>query len=163
VVSDWLGPFYEKYGGLVFRRARAILREEQPAKDVTQEVFVRALGSKNDLSNQPSPVAWLYRVTTNCCLNLLRDRKRRGELEAENLSADDANVPQPEVRLTLARLLDRLPEDLREIAVYYYLDDMKQHEIAEILGVSQRTISTRLDQFRAAVQDAWAVPRREVQ
>jgi RNA polymerase sigma factor (sigma-70 family) len=157
-----LSALYARYGGLVYRRARAILRDEQLASDVTQEVFLRALTNEPEVAQLPSPVAWLYRVTTNHCLNLMRDRKRRQELMDENPPAPAEVAPQPEMRLELARILERLPEGLREIAVYYYLDDMKQDEIAEVIGVSQRTISARLDEFRAAVADAADGPREEM-
>jgi RNA polymerase sigma-70 factor (ECF subfamily) len=59
-----------------------------------------------------------------------------------------------DARPTLAALLRRIPEDLHEVAVYYYVDDMSQDEIAGLLNVARRTIGNRLDAFRAAARAA---------
>jgi len=142
---------YDLYGPLVLRRARAMLGDEQAARDAAQEVFVRVLRCFGEFRSEASPVTWLYRTTTNHCLNLLRERSRRGEtvelLEArvvEDLSLDE--------RLTLATVLARVPEHLRDIAVYYYLDQMSHDEIAALLGVSRRTVGNRLVEFHAAAR-----------
>ncbi|MEQ8984976.1 MAG: helix-turn-helix domain-containing protein, partial [Deltaproteobacteria bacterium] len=51
-------------------------------------------------------------------------------------------------RVFLREVMRRVPEDLAQVAVYYYLDQMKQSEIADLLGVSRRTIGNRLEAFR---------------
>jgi RNA polymerase sigma-70 factor (ECF subfamily) len=68
---------YARYGAMVRRRARAILGEEQSALDAMQEVFVRALSERESYRGDASPVTWLYRITTNLCLNRVRDRARQ--------------------------------------------------------------------------------------
>jgi RNA polymerase sigma-70 factor (ECF subfamily) len=52
------------------------------------------------------------------------------------------------------QLLLEVPEQLREIAVYYYVDQMDQEEIAALLGVSRRTVGNRLEEFKAAARAA---------
>ena len=148
-----LEHIYRTYGPLVLRRARAVLGEEHAAKDALQEIFMRVYESQSEFRGQSSPTTWLYRITTNHCLNLIRDRARRAELLLERgASAAPAAQDGPEVRATLAQILDRVPEDLREIGIYYYVDEMNQDEIASLLGVSRRTVGYRIEAFCAAAR-----------
>jgi len=122
-----------------------------------QEVFVRVIAAMGEFRGQSQPSTWLYRITTNLCLNRIRDSKRRRDRLAE--AADDgrepmapAPPPTPEARSTLSALLARVSEELAQVAVFYYVDDMDQAEIAAVLGVSRRTIGYRLDRFREEAQ-----------
>jgi len=144
---------FRKYGPAVLRRARALLGDEHAARDALQEVFVRVLRHGAEFRREASPMTWLYRVTTNHCLNLIRDHGRRAQLLAENAPpADEGRRLSAEERLTLAQMLARVPEELRAIAIYHYVDQMSHDEIAEIVGVSRRTIGNRLDEFRRLIQ-----------
>src|SRR6185369_13340038 len=69
---------YQRYGTFVFRRARRLLGDEQLARDVSQDVFLSILRTAD--WNPPSPVGWLCTTTTNCCLNLLRKKRRWRDL-----------------------------------------------------------------------------------
>jgi RNA polymerase sigma-70 factor (ECF subfamily) len=70
---------YQRYGSVVYRRARRLLGDEQAAKDACHEVFLRLFRSLPDL-NRASPLTWLYKVTTNHCLNVIRDEERHRKL-----------------------------------------------------------------------------------
>jgi RNA polymerase sigma-70 factor, ECF subfamily len=148
-----LEALYRQYGPLVRRRARGLLGDDFEAQDAMQEVFVRVIGAMGEFRGQSQPSTWLYRITTNLCLNRIRDTRRRRE-HLSRLAESAAQAPgdvgsSSEVRALLRRVLAQVPEDLAEIGVYYYVDEMDQAEIAEILGVSRRTIGYRLDRFRA--------------
>jgi RNA polymerase sigma-70 factor (ECF subfamily) len=144
---------YRRYGSLVLRRARSILGDEQAARDAMQEVFVRALRSMESFRGEASPATWLYRVTTNYCLNQIRDEARRRALLAEQgAPAPRAGDPSAESRMTVVEVLGLVPEELREVAIYYYVDQMNQDEIAALLGVSRRTVGNRLEAFREAAR-----------
>ncbi len=145
-----LQEIYDRYGGVVFRRARRLLGDETAAKDACQEVFLRLLDALPEFE-QTSPVTWLYKVTTNYCLNLVRDGRRRRDLLARPISSTGT----PATEVSLALLLDGFQPELQEIAVYYFVDEMSQDEIASILGVSQRTVSNRLAEFRRQAKARW--------
>jgi DNA-directed RNA polymerase specialized sigma24 family protein len=129
---DEIKALFSRYGPLVLRRARRILRNEAEAEDATS--------------------TWLYRITTNLCLNRLRDHRRHRErlaLEGQSrLDGPTASGP-PENRMAISALLAELPQELSETAVYYYVDEMDQEEIAAISGIARRTVGYRLERFRA--------------
>jgi RNA polymerase sigma-70 factor (ECF subfamily) len=141
---------YEGYSRNVFGRARALLGTDEAAKDAMQEVFLRVLHGDGRVLNEAEPMAWLYRVTTNLCLNKLRDEKRRAELLAQN-PANDVDQRSAELRATVGNILRRVPLELQEIAVYYHVDEMTRDEIADLTGVSRRTIGNRLVAFQTVV------------
>jgi RNA polymerase sigma-70 factor (ECF subfamily) len=157
-----LEALYRSYGALVRRRARGILGDEHEAEDAMQEVFVRVINAMGEFRRQSQPSTWLYRITTNLCLNRLRDgRRRRDHLTRLGQEAIDtprvSNMP-PELRSTMERLLAAVPAELAEAAVYYYVDEMDQAEIAKLVGVARRTVGYRLDRFRAEASKFLGIP-----
>jgi RNA polymerase sigma factor (sigma-70 family) len=145
-----LKEIYDLYGARVFRRARTLLRDPERARDATQEVFLRAAQDPGSVGSHPLP--WLFRVTKNLCLNNLRDNRRRGQLLAGR-SVPIGGAASADARLVVNELLARVPADLQEIAVYYYLDDLSHEDIAAIVGVSRRTIGNRLAAFQALADE----------
>jgi RNA polymerase sigma factor (sigma-70 family) len=128
----------------VYRRALRLLGDEASARDVCHDVFVQVLRAGASWS-PPSPVGWLYTATTNACLNLLRGRRRwRRMLEGR------PRLPTPDAELPLGALLKSVPARLQEIAIYYGLEGLSQSEIAVVLGVSEKTVWSRLSGAAAA-------------
>ena len=147
VGRDELERLYERFGGSVLRRARRILGDEQAARDVCHDVFVQVLRA---IPWPPaSPLAWLYVTTTNLCLNQLRSHRRRRAVLARWPQPGTAGSP-----IEAALMLQRLPPELRDIAVYVAVDQMSQDEIAGVLGVSQKTVSNRIRALRALLDPA---------
>ena len=81
---------YERYGAVVYRRARRLLGDEHAAWDAVQEVFVRVLKHARRFRREASPTTWLYRITTNYCLNVLRDSARH----SRKLQVEAGPVPR---------------------------------------------------------------------
>ena len=144
-----LDELYRRYSRSVFRRASGLMNDGDAAKDVMQEVFLRAFEARAEFTAAASPLSWLYRITTNLCLNRLRDARRRRTILARNLSADEpAAGPTTDAALTVRALLGTLPDEVQEIAIYYFVDQMSQEEIATLLSMPRRTVGYRLEQFR---------------
>lgn len=129
-----------------------LLRDEQAALDAMQEVFIRALRAGSEFRSDSSPMTWLYRITTNYCLNAIRDNARRGELLRTHAVPVEEKPLSAEDRHTVLALLERMPEDVGTVAIHYFIDEMKQEEVAEHLGVGRRYVRDRLDAFRETAQ-----------
>lgn len=147
---DAIEDLYRTYGPMVRRRARTILRNEAAAEDALQDVFTKAIMSRRAFRAAASPRTWLYRVTTNHCLNLIRDGRRRRELLDEKVAPALSVVGDDglDARVKVRDLMGRVPDDVREVATCFYFAGMTQDEVAEALGISRRTVGNRLRAFR---------------
>lgn len=146
----------QRYGPMVLRRCRQLLRDEDEAMDVCQDVFVRLLERRDRLDGR-YPSSLLYRIATNLCLNRIRDRVRRGETAEDGLleriaSAEDT-AKRSEARQILSRLFGRQPESSRTIAVLHYLDGLTLEQVGEVVGLSTSGVHGRLTRLRRSLQD----------
>ena len=74
-----VATLYRKYGVVVYRRLLRLLGRKEEARDGMQEVFVRALRHGRQFRGEAEAGTWLYRITTNLAIDLLRARSRRGD------------------------------------------------------------------------------------
>ena len=150
-----IAELFDRYGPMVYRRALALLGKHEIAEEATQEVFLRALKAGESFEGRSRVSTWLYSITTNYCLNLLRNENRRRELWQEHGPKGlQATHEAPEELMLMRTLLTEADEDQAQAAVYVYIDGMSQNEAAELLGVSRRTVGNLLDRF-----NAWARKR----
>jgi RNA polymerase sigma-70 factor (ECF subfamily) len=145
---------YRQYGPAVYRRCLRILKDPEAAKDATQEVFVKLVRDMEKLADRENVLPWIYRVATNHCLNERRNAVRRG---------DDVEMPDLEVahgvsadvypdRALAVRLLERVDETTRSVAVGVLVDGMEHEEVASVLGISRRTVARKLERFLEAAR-----------
>jgi RNA polymerase sigma-70 factor, ECF subfamily len=141
-----LERLYRMYGPMVHRRARLILRNDSEAEDAMQDVFVKVVRHYSRFREESSPATWLYRITTNVCLNRIRDARLRRE-KTETISVEMSIAIDPSTRIDMLRVIHRLPTKITEPAVYAFVDGMSQDEIAALLEVPRRTIGRRIETF----------------
>jgi len=138
---------YRTYGPAVYRRCLKLLRDREAARDATQEVFVKLVRDIAKLDDPAIVLPWIYRVATNHCLNVQRDRRRRGEAPLELEVADaGTSAPFPDRHLAGA-ILSRFDEGTRAVAVGVLVDGMGHEELAGALGISRKTVERRLARF----------------
>ena len=83
-------------------------------------------------------------------LELLRPRI---EAVLDLAAAEEGRDGGADTQILVRRVLERVPEELQDVAIYYYVDDLSHDEIATIVGVSRRTVGNRLATFHAAVSE----------
>ena len=130
------------------------------ALDLSQEAFLRAWRSLGQYQFEASFSTWLFRLTSNICIDFLRRKKRRQETsltesdEGAELSVPDAQ-PGPEqqamtneTKIELARAMEQLSPEHREILQLRVIEDLQYEQIADILGVRVGTVKSRLARAR---------------
>jgi RNA polymerase sigma-70 factor (ECF subfamily) len=149
-----------KYRERLLRHALYIVKDGEEAYDVVQEVFVKAIRERRLFEEEFRIKAWLYRVTSNLCFNLVRNRRRRGAiLEAnpfsERTQADQVDrVFEGERRADVLAAIDLMTADHREILLLRYYDDLSYADIADVLQVKLGTVMSRLSRARARLLEA---------
>ena len=140
---------YRRCAPLVHSRARRMLGGE--ADDVVQEVFTR-LWRRPPAHGELLP--WLYRASTNACLDRLRAQQRRDPAWESQVSvAQGGEAKSVEDELSskdlCRRLIVRADDDTREVVALVYFDGATHEDAADILGISRKTVGERLERFHA--------------
>jgi len=165
-----IAALYARYSPAIFRRARLLLGRDADAWDAVQEVFTRMVTDGDSFRGEARPMTWVYRITTNTCLNLLRSRKLREPrltLVGQDGSADEDALPEleatglssVEARQLIDTWLRTLTERELEVASLLYLDGLTQQEVADVLGLSRKTILREVEALRAKLEGLDALPK----
>ncbi len=131
------------------------LHDEELAKDVVQETFIKAYRYLDGFRAEASEKTWLTRIAVNTCKNVYRsgwfrhvDRSVTPDMMAERFAS--AN----EEDNTLTEAIMRLPIKLKEAALLCWLQGMTYEEAAEALGVSRQAVGSRLNRARRKLRFA---------
>jgi RNA polymerase sigma-70 factor, ECF subfamily len=160
-----LAALYQKYAPAIYAHCRRFMQSPAAARDATQEAFVRVLAHGVVLPREEEALRYLYRVATNVCLNLLREQNVHSRavptLAARTLHTGSAESGLAD-RQFVEAVLERCGEGGAKVAVMHYLDGMSQVEIAEVLGITRRTVFNRLHKLaRIATELLHSVPHRQ--
>lgn len=143
-----VADLYERYGHLVLRRCRALLRDDALADDAFQNAFIKLMRHGAGVREAASPLGFVYRAADRCCFDLLGKRSRRAEGELPPEIGGHHPDPRFEARDLVLSLLGRLKEKDRQVAVWFFLDGLSQGEIAQELGWSRQTVNKRVQVIR---------------
>ncbi len=148
-----LDALYRKHAGTVYRRAVRILGSDAEAREVVQDVFLSLVERPSQYEGKSTLTSFLYSMTTNACLMRLRSHRTRTRLlNRHGESIAPRALSSPDVLPALDSVLQRAPEGLAEVAVYYYMDKLTHEEIARVLDCSRRHVGNLLERFAAWIE-----------
>lgn len=141
---------------MVYRRARRLLADEEEARDAMQEVFLRLARGKRPPGSDGPILHWLYRVTTNLCLNRLRQRKAHPlalDPDMVRQLVDESDPERRQVALqAVLHVMRRCDHLTQQVALHYHLDGMNMDEVAAVVGYSRKTVGKKLAAFKKKAQ-----------
>lgn len=150
--EEAISRFVTKYYPRLLRYCHIQIGDHGYAEDLTQETFVRFFRSLEHYQHAGKAAAYLYCLARNLC----RDYWKQPHME-EALDALPEPSTQPidelELRLDLRLALDRLPEDVKETALLFFVQELRQREIAQILGISLPLVKYRISKARQLLQN----------
>ncbi len=128
--------------------------DEALAGDVTQQVFLKLFTRISQYQGEAEFTTWLYRLTTNACIDEQRKRRRflqfgddegggAGEI-FESLSMDEA-LARGELSRSVGQAVATLKPKLRVVMLLKYFEELSYEEIASVLGCSKGTVASRLN------------------
>ncbi|MGA7625477.1 MAG: RNA polymerase sigma factor [Candidatus Acidiferrales bacterium] len=163
--SEAWGELYGLYAPAIFRFCRRALHTREDAEDATTEIFMKVRQKLGTYDSTRPFTAWLYKVASNHCWDLLRRRRIRQDLETGDVEALPLEHPDPSqleklqmdhdskhLRAGLAKLPDRA----RMALVLRYFSDMSYDEIADTLGVRRAFVGVLLLRARHQLRDVLA-------
>lgn len=148
-----------RYQGPMFRLAAKMLADRAEAEDVTQEVFLKAWRTITRLQDDAAFAGWLYRMTTNRCLNVLRARRVPADVDPDTTAStrtDTRPEHATEVNSQMAALTDALQQLTPEQRACWLLREVhgrSYDEIAEIVGANSTAVRGRIARARAQLAE----------
>jgi len=148
---------YQRYGPMVLRRCRQLLKREALSVEAMQDVFVQLVRVQHRIEDRGLS-SLLYRMATNTCLNHLRARRRRPEDADTDLVGRIAMAPEVSgglawARLTLERVFAGQPRSTRAMAVLHLVDGYTLEEVAGHFEMSVSGVRKRLRTLKAHVRE----------
>ena len=165
-----------RYEDKLYRLAMRFVRNETDAQEILQDAFLSAWRNLPTFEGRAQFGSWMYRVTVNAALMLLRSRNRHPEVgvdEVEPTALNDAvaengqmrsnsdwsqrpddQLQSEELRKHIQTSVDSLPEGLRTVFLLRDVEELSTEDTAELLGLSVPAVKTRLHRARLALREA---------
>lgn len=159
--DEELTALYDRYGGVLHARCLRILKDDALARDAVQETFAKVLVHADQFRQQSSPLTWMYRISTNHCLNQLRNQQGRADKLERRATELQPQAPvadgSPEDWERVRGLLDGVDAQTRQVVMHTYFDECTRQEVADLVGISVPTVRKRLNGFLAHARRALGV------
>ncbi|HEY5282635.1 MAG TPA: sigma-70 family RNA polymerase sigma factor [Polyangia bacterium] len=166
-----------RYEDKLYRLAMRFVRNETDAQEILQDAFLSAWRNLPTFEGRAQFSSWMYRVTVNAALMLLRSRNRHPEVTVDDIepsalndavvengqmmrsSADwsqrpDEQLQSEEMRKHIQVSVDALPDGLRTVFLLRDVEELSTEDTAEMLGLSVPAVKTRLHRARLALREA---------
>ncbi|HYE12335.1 MAG TPA: sigma-70 family RNA polymerase sigma factor [Patescibacteria group bacterium] len=155
--SDLYAELIDRYSGKVYSTAYSYTQNQEEARDLVQEILIKAYNSLQGFKAEAKFSTWLYRIAVNSCIDWSRKRKSKVIMTAlsfedtnifDNITSDTEGpeeiVLQQEHKEAVRNAVSSLPEIYKTVLILYYFEELQVQEICNILDSPRKTIETRL-------------------
>lgn len=156
---DAFGLLVDKYQGPVFNAVFHMVRSYEDAREISQEVFLKAFENLSSFNPHRKFFSWIYRIAINESINFVESRRPTGDLPRSLKS----NRPDPEKSyesLETSRhvhdALDQLTPAQRSVILLRHFFHLSYREMAEVLEIPEKTVKSRLFDARRNLRDLLA-------
>lgn len=157
--GELYGDIVNRYQTGLYRTAYYYTQNVEDARDLTQDILIKAYNNLAKFKQSSAFSTWLYRIAVNHCLDWCR-RKKPQYLEActmDNLCSEEDSpedfVLQQEITSEVQTAVASLPVIYSTVLILYYFEDFSPQQIAEITDTPKRTVETRLFRGRKMLKD----------
>lgn len=149
--ADDIETIITKYGDMLYRLCLLMLKNESDAEDVVQETIIKYFQKALAFESEEHEKAWLIRVATNGCRDVLRFRSRHPLLDDDCLSRISWEASDSGILEALASL----PEKYRLVLALYYIEEYRIQDIAKIIRRTPSAVKMRLQKGRKLLEDVY--------
>jgi len=160
-----LGKLYQKYHPKVFFRCLTMIKNREEARDLTQDILLKALSHLNNFRGESSFSTWLYAITSNHCIEYLRKNRIRHYVEldvVDNLADSDLDPTDAIEALTKQVFsgLEQIPPAEKELLLLRYEQSLSIRDLQQRLQLSSSAVKMRL--MRARKKLGKAIPAQKI-
>lgn len=158
----------EKYQSMIYNLSYRMLGNPDDAQEASQEVFIRIYKSINKFKFDSKFSTWVYRITNNYCLDLIRKNKNdtvyiekeiqtedgniQRELPDEGISVENSVIRSEKIELVRKAIL-KLPSEYRAVVVLRDLEGESYSDIANVLSLPEGTVKSRINRGRRELKN----------
>ncbi len=144
--EDALNAFVTKYYPAILKYCHLHIGDYGYAQDMTQETFTRFFRNLKQYRHYGKAANYLYVIAGNVCRDYHRQNR---EMPVEKLpEVPNGSMESPEARTEVWMALESLPEEIREVAILYFVQERKQKDIAAVLGIGLPLVKYRVGRAR---------------
>jgi len=162
------GKLVNHYYEMVYSISYGVLHQREPARDVTQDVFMKVFRDLNKFDGKSKFKTWLYRVTVNASIDVTRKKRPSQSIDATDASDEEDKAPvvitsespgprdvaaSEELKVLVQKALEDLSADHRAILVLREWQGLSYEEIADMLQIDMGTVMSRLYYARKKLGD----------
>lgn len=146
--ADDIEAIIKKYGDMLYRICVLMLKSESDAEDAVQETVISYFQKAPRFENLEHEKAWLIRVATNKCRDVLRFRQAHPQMDDEFLS----NISCEKTESGVLEALAAVPEKYRLVLTLYYVEEYRIEEIAKVIDRTASAVKMRLQKGRSLLE-----------
>jgi RNA polymerase sigma-70 factor, ECF subfamily len=151
---------YDAHVDRVYRLAYRLAGDDDLARDITQDTFIRAFDRIATFRRQSALSTWIHSIGVSVALNRVRSVNRRQSRETPLDGVAEPSIPvrlaEPDLKLRLAQSIDALPPGYRTVFVMHDVEGFTHEEIGDALGIDSGTSKAQLFRARAKLRTALA-------
>ena len=146
--ADDVEAVIHSYGDMLYRLCILMLKNESDAEDAVQETLIQYFRKAPVFTDSQHEKAWLIRVASNKCRDLLRFRLRHPQIDEEYFS----KIPYVSSDSGILEALTALPEKYKLVLTLYYIEEYRIEEIAKIINRTSSAVKMRLQKGRTLLK-----------
>lgn len=136
-----------RYQKPVFNLVIKMVRNYDEAKDITQNIFIKAYYNLSTYNFNHKFFSWLYRIGVNESLNFINNRKQYDEFYEENFKSDKSPaeiLEKNEESVKIQNAIEMLKEEYRTLIILKHFQELSYEEIAEVVNIPVNKVKSRL-------------------
>ncbi len=148
---NYFNLIYDRYTNKVYAKCISMLKDNEAAEDATQEIFVKILLSLSRFTGKSKFSTWIYSITYNYCIDMIRREKKDMEVAVNDFSridTEDDNLHDAEILETnisrLRVILNHMSAEDKSILMMKYQDDLSIREICDMLNKTESAIKMKI-------------------
>ncbi|MFC2160268.1 RNA polymerase sigma factor [Acidobacteriota bacterium] len=157
----------QKYQSPLANYVRRMVKENELALDITQDVFIKAYSFLHSYRQEYKFKTWIYKIASNTVIDYWRKKKidafsidQQFDLDGDSVSFQipskdpslEKTIELHEVKERIEEVLDKLPLSLKELFIWRHINDLSYEEMAEIKGIPVGTIKNRVFQAKEVLR-----------
>lgn len=147
----------ERHKGIIYKIANSYCRDDEDKKDLVQEIIYQLWKSFENYNSQYKHSTWIFRIALNVSISFYRKENKRKEItnplskDIFHLTEEDTKEKQGNLQL-LQQFIYELKE-LDKALMLLYLEEKSHKEIAEIIGISESNVSTKINRIKNVLKE----------